>query len=47
MYEIPERALFTFEDFCFLVKEDQKGDLIDGVIYVSAPDNLVANQLWL
>lgn len=39
----------TFEDFCFLVKEDQKADLIDGVIYMSSPENTDANALfcWL
>jgi Uma2 family endonuclease len=30
----------TFEDFCFLVKEGQKADLIDGVIYMASPDNI-------
>jgi Uma2 family endonuclease len=39
----------TFEDFCFLIKEDQKADLIDGVIYMSSPENTDANALlcWL
>ena len=39
----------TFEDFCFLVKDGQKADLIDGVIYMASPDNLDANRLskWL
>jgi Uma2 family endonuclease len=40
---------YTFEDFCFLIKEDQKADLIDGVIYMSSPENTDANTLlvWL
>jgi Uma2 family endonuclease len=41
--------LVTFEDFCFLVKDGQKADLINGVIYMASPDNLDANRLskWL
>jgi Uma2 family endonuclease len=40
---------FTYEDFCALVGDHQKGDLIDGVIYVASPDNTDANDLsgWL
>jgi Uma2 family endonuclease len=40
---------FTFEDFCFLAKDKQKADLIDGVIYTASPDNLDAFRLskWL
>jgi len=39
----------TFDDFCFLVKDGQKADLIDGVIYMASPDSLDANRLskWL
>src|SRR5437879_3999630 len=39
----------TFEEFCFLVKDGQKADLIDGVIYMASPDNTDANSLcvWL
>src|SRR3954452_5728404 len=37
----------TFEDFCFLVKEDQKADLIDGVIYMASPENTDANLLFM
>src|SRR5437870_2184576 len=39
----------TFDEFCFLVKDGQKADLIDGVIYMASPDNTVANELnaWL
>jgi Uma2 family endonuclease len=39
----------TFEDFCYLVREDQKADLIDGVIYMASPENTDANDLfgWL
>ncbi len=40
---------YTFDDFCFLVADGQKADLIDGVIYIASPDNFDANQinLWL
>lgn len=40
---------FTYEDFCARVSDGQKGDLIDGVIYVASPENLEANDLfsWL
>jgi Uma2 family endonuclease len=39
----------TFEDFCYLVREDEKADLIDGVIYMASPENTDANDLfaWL
>src|SRR5205823_8361517 len=37
----------TFEDFCVLVKDGQKADLIDGVIYMASPDNLDANELFM
>lgn len=41
--------LFTFEDFCFLVKDGQKADLIDGVIYMTSPDSTDGFRLskWL
>src|SRR5438128_728768 len=38
---------FTFDDFCLLVKEDQKADLINGVFYMASPENLGANKLFL
>jgi Uma2 family endonuclease len=38
---------FTFEDFCVLVHEDRKGDLIDGVIYLTAPESTDENELWI
>lgn len=38
---------YTFADFCVLVKDGQKGDLIDGVIYMSSPDNTDANELFV
>lgn len=40
---------FTYDDFCALVNEQQKADLIDGVIYMASPENVDANDLfcWL
>jgi len=38
---------YTFEDFCRLVKDGEKADLIDGVIYMASPDNLDANSLFV
>ncbi len=34
----PERM--TFEEFCEIIREDQKADLIDGVIYMASPATL-------
>jgi Uma2 family endonuclease len=36
-----------FQDFCRVVKEDQKADLIDGVIYMASPENTAANDLFM
>jgi Uma2 family endonuclease len=40
---------YTFEDFLVLVREDEKADLLDGVIYVASPDSPEHNSLcgWL
>src|SRR5262249_32474036 len=40
---------YTFDEFCAMVREDQKADLIDGVIYMASPENTEANELsgWL
>lgn len=45
----PPPVLYTFDDFCALVRDGDKADLIDGVIYMSSPDNTDANRLfgWL
>lgn len=39
----------TFEEFCDLVTEDQKADLLDGVIYLASPESIEHNKLlsWL
>jgi Uma2 family endonuclease len=41
--------LYNFDEFCVLVPDGQKADLIQGVIYVASPDNLDASRLftWL
>ena len=30
----------TFEEFCEIVKDGEKADLIDGVIYMASPENM-------
>jgi Uma2 family endonuclease len=42
-------SFVTFDDFCLLVGDGQKADLIDGVIYMASPDNTAVNRLnvWL
>ena len=42
-----ESYKYTFDDFCVLVKDGQKADLIDGVIYMASPENLDANLLFM
>jgi Uma2 family endonuclease len=40
---------YTFDDFCAIVVDGQKADLINGVIHVTSPDNTSAGYLfsWL
>jgi Uma2 family endonuclease len=40
---------YTYEEFCALVRDKDKADLIDGVIYMASPENLGAAELfrWL
>jgi Uma2 family endonuclease len=49
MATVARDKLLTFEDFCRLVKDGQKADLLDGVIYRASPDNTDANLInsWL
>jgi len=49
MATLAKSKTVTFEEFCFLVKDGEKADLIDGVIYMASPDNTDANELqgWL
>jgi Uma2 family endonuclease len=44
---VPNVQSYTFEDFCLLIKDGEKGDLIDGVIYMSSPENTDANTLFV
>lgn len=38
---------YTYDDFCALIREDQKADLLDGVIYMASPENTDANELFV
>lgn len=40
---------YTFAEFLELVREDQKADLLDGVIFMTSPENIDHNRLvmWL
>jgi len=42
-------GVFTYDDFCALVRDDQKGDLIDGMIYLTPTESVAENDLftWL
>jgi Uma2 family endonuclease len=42
-------GVHTFDDFCWIVPDGQKADLIDGAIYVASPDNIDADEFfgWL
>ena len=41
------RHLVDFEEFCKIIPDRQKADLIDGVIYVASPDNIEHFDLFL
>jgi Uma2 family endonuclease len=45
----PVKGPYTFDDFCALIPDGQKADLLDGVIYLASPDNTDSNALngWL
>jgi Uma2 family endonuclease len=38
--------LWNFDDFCALIPEGQKADLIEGVIYVASPDNIEHHGIY-
>jgi hypothetical protein len=42
-------SFIDFDEFCLLIDDGRKADLIDGVIYMASPDNTDANELnvWL
>jgi len=39
--------MVTYEEFCALVPDGQKADLIDGVVYMASPDSMHANKINL
>lgn len=41
----PASDLLTFDDFCAIVRDGQKADLLDGVIYMASPDSNRSNQI--
>jgi Uma2 family endonuclease len=47
MNRIPSSALYDFDEFCIVVPDGQKADLIDGVIYMASPDNTAAGELFI
>src|SRR5262249_54557527 len=49
MATVTKDKLLSFEDFCVLVNDGKKADLLDGVIHMASPDNTDANELnaWL
>jgi Uma2 family endonuclease len=38
---------YTFDEFCAVIPNGQKADLIDGVIYMASPDNTQAGELFM
>lgn len=36
----PPKELVTFDEFCDVIREDQKADLIDGIIHMATPPTL-------
>src|SRR5581483_11004194 len=36
-----------FDEFCKIIRDGQKADLLDGVIYMASPDSFPANELFL
>jgi Uma2 family endonuclease len=40
------KGTVTFEEFCRTVREDEKADLIDGVIFLASPETTETNDLF-
>jgi Uma2 family endonuclease len=42
-------GVFTYDDFCAILSDGRKGDLIDGAIYLDGPESAKNNELfgWL
>jgi Uma2 family endonuclease len=47
MKTVSRTGPYTLKDFDAMVREDQKADLIDGVIYMASPENTEANELFV
>jgi Uma2 family endonuclease len=47
MKTVSRTGPYTLKDFDAMVREDQKADLIDGVIYMASPENTEANDLFM
>src|SRR3954462_13299269 len=47
MNAIVRRPQYSFEDFCAIVQDGEKADLIDGVIFMASPDNTDANAIFM
>lgn len=47
--QVTRNGDYTFDDFLALVEEDEKADLLDGVIYMASPESTDDNSLegWL
>ena len=47
--QVTRNGDYTFDDFLVLVAEDEKADLLDGVIYMASPESTDDNklELWL
>ncbi len=44
--QTPPPELITFDEFCTIIREDQKADLINGVIYMAAPPTFEHEDLF-
>jgi len=47
MKSIKLKSAYTVEDFFRLVSEDQKADLVNGVIHMASPENTDANEIFM
>ncbi len=47
MAGMPRVMPCTFDEFCAVVQDGDKADLIDGIIYMASPDNTDANDLFV
>lgn len=47
MATLTRTGSWTFEDFCAVMRPDQKADLINGVIYMASPESPDNNDLFV